>query len=71
MSDLCKICGGVTHETWCDGILYDRIDNLEAQLYEVREIYMGMEGIPKNLYTTEAYLMYIIKQMYEAAAGNK
>jgi hypothetical protein len=40
---------------------------LKAQLHEVREIYTGMEGIPKNLYTTEAYLMYIIKQMYDAA----
>jgi hypothetical protein len=70
MSDLCKICGGVTHETWCDGILYDRIDNLEAQLYEVREIYVGMEGMG-FLTAKESYLMRIIKQMYEAAAGNK
>jgi hypothetical protein len=44
---------------------------LKAQLHEVREIYTGMEGIPKNLYTTEAYLMYIIKQMYDAALEDK
>jgi hypothetical protein len=46
-------------------IINDQVDELKAQLHEIQEIYTGMEGIPKNLYTTEAYLMHIIKQMYK------
>jgi hypothetical protein len=36
MSDLCKICGGATHESWCDGPLYDRIKKLEAERDKLR-----------------------------------
>jgi hypothetical protein len=44
-----------------------RIKELESKLHNIREIYIGMEGTPKNLYPAEAYLMRIIKQMHEAA----
>jgi hypothetical protein len=38
-------------------------DSLQAQLHEVREVYIGMDGGPAH--TLEGkYLMRIIKQMY-------
>jgi hypothetical protein len=51
-------------------IINDQVDELKAKLHEVREIYVGMDGMG-FLTAKESYLMRIIKQMYEAAAGNK
>jgi hypothetical protein len=67
MSEICKICGGATHESWCDGPLHDRIAELEAKLSEIQEIYAGMEGTGLLLPSTQgSYLKHIVKQMYEA-----
>ena len=49
----------------CEGVRAE-LERYKAQLHEVREIYIGMDGwIPK--YASEAYALRIIKQMYEEA----
>jgi hypothetical protein len=45
----------------------DALDEARGKLHNIAEIYIGMEGTPKNLFPAEAYLMHIIKQMYEEA----
>lgn len=49
-------------------MLKTRVQELEAQLHEVREIFAGMEGFEPET-APEGYAMRIINQMYEAARG--
>jgi hypothetical protein len=51
-------------------IINDQVDELKAKLHEVREIYVGMDGMG-FLTAKESYMMRIIKQMYQAATENK
>lgn len=66
----CKYCGeafltptfGIPAHPQC---VRKYLENLEARLHEVQEIYAGMEGfIPET--APEGYTLRIIEQMYRA-----
>jgi hypothetical protein len=52
-------------------VMYEEHKKLEAKLHEVREIYVGMDGmgflVQAGQTAKERYLMRIITQMYEEA----
>lgn len=52
----------------------DRIEQLEAALRDVYEIYAGSEGIPQPMTAAEGYLLHLVREMANtarAALGEK
>ena len=51
-----------------------RIEQLEAALRDVYEVYAGSEGIPQPMTAAEGYLLHLVKEMANtarAALGEK
>jgi hypothetical protein len=63
----------VSYEDLCEAA--DRIEQLEAALREIYEVYAGSEGIPQPISASEGYLFQLIKDMVAissaALAGEK
>ena len=52
----------------------DRIQQLEAALRDVYEVYAGSEGIPQPMTAAEGYLLHLVREMANtarAALGEK
>ena len=47
--------------------IQNRIEELEAALRDVYEVYAGSEGIPQPMTAAEGYLLRLVKEMANAA----